>query len=497
MPEHLDASSLLNGLTSLETMRLMLRLIAEKGLPSDSSAMLQKSLHAASQVTSSTKTQPDPIEALPTGITLECSGEINSSNSKTTFHFSICNPPFGALRPEIAYQLGTEDTRLENYFLRKCIQTLKFGGRCCCVVPNGFLSRVSHSDTQLRRILVEEQHLESVILLPLDCFPGASVYTAILTFVKTNTGGTNRVWVYDIRNRRPQEAEAGLVQYLSMLCGSPTPDSNSGISILELDALRKNRFFLLPECYHKDTHPHTTKRTGIDLQQLRSTREKIVRWREQPEQLNFFSKEMQNTDPAHVKDQIALNRLIVRYNKALMLQTFSSRFYRDESYFSHWPRVSGAELFTVRSGQKLKKEDRGGIYPVYGANGITRYSSSYNIASEQPFLIIGRVGSYCGSVQKAVGNCWITDNALYLTDFKQPIVPDFLWCLLQFMNLNQYKNGSCIPQITQALLLDLDYILPPLEEQTAFAQEISTTMEEYDTANREILQMREQLHKNH
>src|SRR5206468_192717 len=50
-----------------------------------------------------------------------------------------------------------------------------------------------------RKILVEEQKLEAVISLPGGVFrPYAGVNTAILVFTKTNSGGTDFVWLYDV-----------------------------------------------------------------------------------------------------------------------------------------------------------------------------------------------------------------------------------------------------------------------------------------------------------
>ncbi|MGH8894670.1 MAG: N-6 DNA methylase, partial [Actinomycetes bacterium] len=52
----------------------------------------------------------------------------------------------------------------------------------------------------LRRTLVEDHKLDAVVKLPSGVFrPYAGVSTAILFFTKTNSGGTNDVWFYDVR----------------------------------------------------------------------------------------------------------------------------------------------------------------------------------------------------------------------------------------------------------------------------------------------------------
>ena len=77
---------------------------------------------------------------------------------------------------------------------------LKVGGRCACIVPDGVLFGSSNAHKSLRKELVENQYLEAVISLPSGVFkPYAGVSTAILIFTKTNSGGTEDVWFYDMK----------------------------------------------------------------------------------------------------------------------------------------------------------------------------------------------------------------------------------------------------------------------------------------------------------
>jgi type I restriction enzyme M protein len=66
-------------------------------------------------------------------------------------------------------------------------------------VPDGVLFGSSNAHKTLRKLLVEEQKLDAVISLPGGVFkPYAGVSTAILVFTKTNSGGTDHVWFYDV-----------------------------------------------------------------------------------------------------------------------------------------------------------------------------------------------------------------------------------------------------------------------------------------------------------
>jgi len=90
----------------------------------------------------------------------------------------------------------TRDKRINSLFLKQ----LKPGGRCACIVPDGVLFGSSKAHQQIRKALVEEQKLDAVISMPSGVFkPYAGVSTAILIFTRTDSGGTDKVWFYDMQ----------------------------------------------------------------------------------------------------------------------------------------------------------------------------------------------------------------------------------------------------------------------------------------------------------
>jgi type I restriction enzyme M protein len=115
----------------------------------------------------------------------------------------LANPPFaGSLDYEnVAKDLQqiVKTKKTELLFLALFLRLLKPGGRAAVIVPDGVLFGSSKAHKTLRRILVEEQKLDAVISLPGGAFkPYAGVSTAILVFTKTNSGGTDHVWFYDV-----------------------------------------------------------------------------------------------------------------------------------------------------------------------------------------------------------------------------------------------------------------------------------------------------------
>jgi len=116
----------------------------------------------------------------------------------------LANPPFAG---SLDYENTAKDLlaivktkKTELLFLALMLRLLKPGGRTAVIVPDGVLFGSSKAHKELRRMIVEDQKLDAVISLPSGAFkPYAGVSTAILIFTKTNSGGTDHVWFYDLQ----------------------------------------------------------------------------------------------------------------------------------------------------------------------------------------------------------------------------------------------------------------------------------------------------------
>ena len=117
----------------------------------------------------------------------------------------LANPPFkGSLDGQnVAGSLTAKvkTTKTELLFVALFLRVLDAGGRCACIVPDGVLFGASRAHRDLRKELVDHNLLQAVISMPSGVFkPYAGVSTAILIFTKTGTGGTERVWFYDMKS---------------------------------------------------------------------------------------------------------------------------------------------------------------------------------------------------------------------------------------------------------------------------------------------------------
>jgi type I restriction enzyme M protein len=126
----------------------------------------------------------------------------NEVSSK--YDVMLANPPFtgsideSSISDNLRAVCPTKKTEL--LFVALFLRMLKKGGRCACIVPDGVLFGASKAHKALRRELVENHQLRSVISMPSGVFkPYSGVSTAVLVFTKTGAGGTDKVWFYDMQ----------------------------------------------------------------------------------------------------------------------------------------------------------------------------------------------------------------------------------------------------------------------------------------------------------
>jgi type I restriction enzyme M protein len=162
----------------------------------------------------------------------------------------LANPPFaGSLDYESTakdLQQIVKTKKTELLFLALFLRLLQPGGRAAVIVPDGVLFGSSKAHKTLRKILVEDQKLDAIVSMPSGIFkPYAGVSTAILLFTKTNSGGTDSVWFYDMKadgyslddKRTPQPDKSDLADILARWKRRDAEDSRA----------RTDQGFLVPK----------------------------------------------------------------------------------------------------------------------------------------------------------------------------------------------------------------------------------------------------------
>ncbi|POG22252.1 restriction endonuclease subunit S [Aeromonas bestiarum] len=150
-----------------------------------------------------------------------------------------------------------------------------------------------------------------------------------------------------------------------------------------------------------------------------------------------------------------------------------------------WPKIRLSEIIRLSSGEFLSNAMKNdGPYLVYGGNGINGVHDQYFL--EEPTIVIGRVGAYCGAVHLTEPKSWITDNGLYVKETLKPVDLAFLALSLRDLNLNQYAKVGGQPSISQSIVLERKIAFPEIEIQQSIVAELNLEQALID-ANKELI----------
>ncbi len=170
----------------------------------------------------------------------------------------------------------------------------------------------------------------------------------------------------------------------------------------------------------------------------------------------------------------------------------------DKLLMDNWKNRPLSRVFRLTNGKSIsadyidKKNDEYCI-PVFGGNSILGYARKYLI--DDNTLVIGRVGEYCGNVNIVNGKVWVSDNALYISKWLIKCDINFLYYLLNYIDLNKYSDATGQPKITQSLLRRIKPLFPENpKEQTAIAT-ILSKVDEAIEATRQSIKAAEKLKK--
>jgi type I restriction enzyme M protein len=120
---------------------------------------------------------------------------------KDRYNVVLANPPFGGKeRAEIKQNFPIKTGETASLFLQHFIKILKAGGKAGVVIKNTFLSNTDNASIALRKELLQNCNLHTVLDLPGGTFIGAGVKTVVLFFEKGKP--TQKVWYYQLKPGR-------------------------------------------------------------------------------------------------------------------------------------------------------------------------------------------------------------------------------------------------------------------------------------------------------
>ena len=150
--------------------------------------------------------------------------------------------------------------------------------------------------------------------------------------------------------------------------------------------------------------------------------------------------------------------------KARFIEMFGDPVLNERKF----PTLSGADFFKLSNGRAVPDEKRieAGI-PAYGGNGISWYTDEFLMAEDT--IVVGRVGFQSGNVHYVIGPLWITDNAMYISQYdKDKFNLRFLYELMQHVNFSRFQDAGDLKKITQKPFMTFKYILPSMDLQQKF-----------------------------
>jgi type I restriction enzyme M protein len=116
---------------------------------------------------------------------------------KDRYDIVLANPPFGAkVRAEVQQNFPIKTGETASLFLQHFIKIMKAGGKAGVIIKNTFLSNTDNASVSLRKLLLENCNLHTVLDLPGGTFTGAGVKTVVLFFEKGSP--TRKVWFYQL-----------------------------------------------------------------------------------------------------------------------------------------------------------------------------------------------------------------------------------------------------------------------------------------------------------
>lgn len=211
----------------------------------------------------------------------------NAKEYMDTFDLVLQNPPFSGSLVESATNgklLGlTKTKRTELLFVSLMLTLMKVGGRGMSIVPDGVLFRDNEKAFKdLRKELVDKQKLIAIISMPNGLFSapvkkgssskGAGVKTSFIVFQRTDNGGTDYVWFYDMQNdgytldakRDPIEGSniPDIIQRFNSLEKEMERKRTDQSFMVPVDEIRKNGYNLTFKKYQEVEREEITYRSS-------------------------------------------------------------------------------------------------------------------------------------------------------------------------------------------------------------------------------------------
>lgn len=139
------------------------------------------------------------------------------------------------------------------------------------------------------------------------------------------------------------------------------------------------------------------------------------------------------------------------------------------------PTIMGLDLFKLSNGKFVPENKRfnKGI-PAYGGNGISWYTDE--VLCKENSIVVGRVGFQSGNIHFVEGPLWVTDNAMYVSEYnKDKCDLYFLSALMDQIDFTRFQDAGDLKKITQKPFMRMKYIVPDMSCQRKYVRFVKST----------------------
>ena len=361
---------------------------------------------------------------------------------KDRFDIILANPPFGGKeRSEVQQNFPIHTGETAYLFLQHFIKILKKGGRCGVVIKNTFLSNPDNASKALRKQLLEECNLHTILDMPKGTFIGTGNETVVLFFEKGNS--TKKIWYYQLNptnklGKTNPLTEKHLSEFIEFFKIREKSRNSWNVDITQID---------------KDNWDLSVKNYDKIKNNLSRSSEKIIN---AIDELN---------NKIHTLNSQSKNELNLIKNLNLKL----------ESSKRNWKIKKIGDVCELLYGKGLDKLDRHESkgFPAYGANGIKTFSKKF--LYDKPSIIVGRKGS-AGELNYVEKPFWALDVTYYVKIKSNDINLRFLYYVLKQKNLPSLAKGVK-PGINRKEIYAIDFYLPSIIEQKNIVKELESIFE--------------------
>ena len=182
-----------------------------------------------------------------------------------------------------------------------------------------------------------------------------------------------------------------------------------------------------------------------------------------------------------ITDRIELKKKINDNLEATASAMFKERFSIEKAN-PKWLVGTLQDLYTFQYGKGNNNPDNGGVYPVYGSNGIIGGYDEYN---NEDAPVIGHIGINCGSLVFAFGKHFVTYNGV-MCNVNNPQNKYFGYLTLANSRLQAHVRGSTQPFVSYDMLYEIKAVLPPSEIVEQFEKQVTPLFEQISANQKEI-----------